>query len=145
MTNDIERRIQEHKSKTVEGFTARYNINRLVWYERFHYVGNAIAREKQIKDWRREKKVALIEKSESHVARLVGGLGKKPGEIRIPDEIVFSDEFAPILAESIRQVFGMHGAVGGRSRSNAKVKAARRNGSKGGRPPRSKSKRRGSP
>jgi putative endonuclease len=63
MTNDIQRRIYEHKTKTVDGFSAKYNINRLVWYERFHYVRNAIAREKQIKDWRREKKIALIEET----------------------------------------------------------------------------------
>jgi putative endonuclease len=60
MTNNLERRLGEHKSDASEDFTARYNINRLVWYERYHYVKNAIAREKQIKDWRREKKIALI-------------------------------------------------------------------------------------
>ena len=63
MTNDIERRVHEHKTKAVDGFSAKYNIARLVWYERFHYVGNAIAREKQIKDWRRTKKIALIEET----------------------------------------------------------------------------------
>ncbi len=61
MTNDIERRIREHKGGIIEGFSTRYNINRLVWFERHHYVRHAIAREKQIKDWRREKKIALIE------------------------------------------------------------------------------------
>ncbi len=60
VTNDIERRIGEHKAM-LEGFTARYNIDRLVWYESYHYIRNAIAREKQIKDWRRAKKIALIE------------------------------------------------------------------------------------
>jgi putative endonuclease len=61
VTNNIERRVREHKERALDCFTARYNIDRLVWYERYHYVRNAIAREKQIKDWRRAKKIALIE------------------------------------------------------------------------------------
>lgn len=61
MTNNIERRISEHKTGTIEGFISRYNINRLVWFERFHYVKNAIAREKRIKSWSRVKKIAVIE------------------------------------------------------------------------------------
>jgi putative endonuclease len=61
VTNDIERRVREHKEHRFEGFTSRYNVDRLVWYETFRYVGNAIGREKQIKDWRRAKKIAVIE------------------------------------------------------------------------------------
>jgi len=61
MTNDIERRVQEHKRGEVEGFTQRYRINRLVYLERFRYVGNAVNREKQIKGLDRAKGVALIE------------------------------------------------------------------------------------
>ena len=61
VTNDIERRVQEHKLGLIEGFTRRYRINRLVYRERFRYVDNAIAREKEIKSWTREKRVALIE------------------------------------------------------------------------------------
>jgi putative endonuclease len=61
VTNDIGRRVHEHQERTLDSFTARYNIDRLVWYERYHYVRNAIAREKQIKNWRRAKKIALIE------------------------------------------------------------------------------------
>jgi putative endonuclease len=61
MTNDIGRRIREHKAGEIEGFTQRYKINRLVYYERFRLVGNAINREKQIKGLDREKRVALIE------------------------------------------------------------------------------------
>jgi putative endonuclease len=61
VTNDIERRVQEHKSGEIEGFTQKYKINRLVYRERFHYIGNAIAREKEIKGWDRAKRVALIE------------------------------------------------------------------------------------
>ena len=61
VTNDIERRVAEHKEGRIEGFTRRYNINRLVYKERFRYVGNAIEREKEIKGWDRQKRVALIE------------------------------------------------------------------------------------
>ena len=51
----------EHKHGEIEGFAQRYRINRLVYCERFHYIGNAIAREKEIKSWDRGKRVALIE------------------------------------------------------------------------------------
>ena len=61
MTNSLMRRVYEHKKKEVPGFTKRYNITRLVYYEFTHDVNAAIAREKQIKGWRRSKKIALIE------------------------------------------------------------------------------------
>ncbi len=61
VTNNIVRRVRQHKEHAHEGFTARYNIDRLVWYEVWPYVRTAIAREKQIKPWRREKKIRLIE------------------------------------------------------------------------------------
>ena len=61
VTNNIVRRVRQHKERAHEGFTARYNVDRLVWYESWHYIKNAIAREKQIKPWRREKKIRLIE------------------------------------------------------------------------------------
>ena len=61
VTNDIARRVREHKNHTFEGFTAKYNIDRLVWYEIRGDIQVAIAREKQIKRWRREKKINLIE------------------------------------------------------------------------------------
>ena len=60
MTNSLSRRVREHKQKVNDGFTKRYNIHRLVYYEEFQDVRKAIAREKEIKGWRREKKVALI-------------------------------------------------------------------------------------
>ena len=62
VTNNLARRVREHKDGVYDGFTAQYNVNRLVWYEPWHYVKNAIAREKQIKPWRREKKIWLIER-----------------------------------------------------------------------------------
>ncbi len=61
VTNNLERRVYEHKEKTAPGFTSSYNINRLVYYEDFADIRDAIAREKQIKGWLRAKKIALIE------------------------------------------------------------------------------------
>ena len=60
VTNNIWRRAEEHRQGKIQGFSADYNCKRLVWFERFQYVGNALSREKQIKRWRREKKVMLI-------------------------------------------------------------------------------------
>ena len=61
VTNDLTRRIWEHKEKLAPGFTSKYNVDLLVYYEVTQDVLSAIAREKQIKGYRREKKVALIE------------------------------------------------------------------------------------
>ena len=61
VTNDLERRAYEHRSGLVNGFTKRYQISKLVYFEATPDVNSAIAREKQIKSWRRSKKVALIE------------------------------------------------------------------------------------
>jgi putative endonuclease len=61
MTNDLVRRVAEHKDDAFQGFSSDYKCHRLVWFERFQYVGNAIDREKQIKRWRRDKKLLLIQ------------------------------------------------------------------------------------
>ncbi len=61
MTNNLQRRVYQHKHKLVEGFTSRYNITRLVYFEETGNVLEAIAGEKIIKDWNRSKKIALIE------------------------------------------------------------------------------------
>ena len=61
VTSALETRVWQHKTKAVEGFTARYGIDRLVYFEHTNNIHDAIAREKQIKGWRRAKKVALIE------------------------------------------------------------------------------------
>ena len=61
MTSDLERRVAEHKSKAIAGFTSRYNIDRLVWFESTESFLAAAERERQLKNWRREKKVMLIE------------------------------------------------------------------------------------
>ena len=62
LTNSIRRRVREHKLKLVPGFTSKYNITRLVYFESYEDVHKAIEREKQIKDWTRAKRVALIER-----------------------------------------------------------------------------------
>jgi putative endonuclease len=61
MTNSIRRRVREHKVKLTPGFAAQYNITRLVYFESFEDVRNAIEREKQIKAWTRAKRLALVE------------------------------------------------------------------------------------
>jgi putative endonuclease len=60
VTNDLVRRLFQHRDATNSGFTRRYRINRLVYFETTPNVRSAIAREKQIKGWRREKKLALV-------------------------------------------------------------------------------------
>ena len=61
VTNNLERRINEHKAGTHDGFTKKYNVNKLVYYESISSIVDAIKREKQLKGWRRDKKNALIE------------------------------------------------------------------------------------
>ena len=60
VTNDLVRRIYEHKNKLVKGFTEKYNVNKLVYFEETGDVRSALTREKEIKKWRREKKNALV-------------------------------------------------------------------------------------
>ncbi len=61
VTNNLERRIWEHKTGSLSGFTKRYNAHHLVYYETFRSIRSAIEREKQLKGWLRRKKVALVE------------------------------------------------------------------------------------
>lgn len=61
VTNNLVRRIDEHKNKIANGFSRQYNINKLVYFEQTNSIDDAIAREKQIKGWLRRKKVELIE------------------------------------------------------------------------------------
>jgi len=60
ITNDLIRRVYEHKNKLIEGFTEEYNVDKLVYYELFNDPINAITREKQLKGYSRKKKVELI-------------------------------------------------------------------------------------
>jgi putative endonuclease len=82
VTNSVRRRSLEHKCGEGSSFTARYEVDRLVYYEVFRYVNNAIAREKQIKGWRRSRKVALIESQNPSWRDLSRDFGKEfqPGE-----------------------------------------------------------------
>lgn len=63
VTNDLERRVNEHKLGLVKGFTKKYRVSRLLYYEEFSNIYEAVEREKEIKRWRREKKIALFEES----------------------------------------------------------------------------------
>ena len=60
VTNNLQRRISEHKSKLIDGFTKKYNVTKLVYYEYQTDINRAIEREKEIKAWRRSKKDALV-------------------------------------------------------------------------------------
>lgn len=60
VTNDLKRRVYEHKTEKVEGFTKKYHIHKLVYYEQYSDPTAAISREKQLKSWRRDKKNAII-------------------------------------------------------------------------------------
>jgi putative endonuclease len=66
VTSDLPKRIIEHKSKAVPGFTTRYGVDRLVWFEAHDAAEAAIRREKQIKEWRRNWKISLIEQDNPH-------------------------------------------------------------------------------
>ena len=66
VTNDIVRRVYEHKSKAVAGFTKRYAVDKLVWFELYDDPTNAITREKELKKWRRAWKIRLIEELNPH-------------------------------------------------------------------------------
>ena len=61
VTNDLLRRVREHKSDMIDGFTKRYRCHKLLYYEQYPHIMNAIAREKQLKGWNRQKKRMLIE------------------------------------------------------------------------------------
>ncbi len=83
VTNNLELRLVEHRQGLVPGFTARYRIFRLVYFEQFGDIRDAIAREKEIKAWRREKKIWLIERDNPTWADLAERLPSLP---RIGDQ-----------------------------------------------------------
>ena len=62
VTNDLQKRVWEHKNNKIEGFTKRYGVHNLVYYEKYNDVVSAITREKQIKAWKRQWKIDMIEK-----------------------------------------------------------------------------------
>ncbi|HLG71366.1 MAG TPA: GIY-YIG nuclease family protein [Chloroflexota bacterium] len=75
MTNDLVRRVLEHKAGRVPGFTSKYKLTKLVYFESTPYVLNAIQREKQIKGWDRAKRVALVESMNPQWTDLLPELG----------------------------------------------------------------------
>ena len=77
ITNDVYCRALQHKSGEIDGFTKRYNVNRLVYYESFNDVGAAISREKQIKGWGRAKKLSLIQSENPTWIDLAADWGKQ--------------------------------------------------------------------
>lgn len=66
VTNDLQGRVAQHKKKLIPGFTSRYNLFKLVYWEEFSDIRDTIAREKQIKGWLRSRKVALINEQNPH-------------------------------------------------------------------------------
>ena len=74
VTNDLVRRVFEHKNDLVEGFTRRYGVHTLVWFESTSSIEAAIQREKQLKNWKREWKVGLIEQLNPDWNELYDGL-----------------------------------------------------------------------
>ena len=66
VTNDLHRRVREHRDGDESGFTRKHRVNRLVWWEEHQFIEDAIGREKSIKRWRRDWKVALIEEANPH-------------------------------------------------------------------------------
>ena len=70
----MSRRLAEHQQGKVEGFTSRYKVHRLVYFEETRDIRSALAREKQIKSWRREKKLALIREANPRFQDLAAGL-----------------------------------------------------------------------
>jgi len=83
VTGDIYHRALQHKAGEIEGFTKKYHINRVVYYETFKYVNNAIAREKQIKAWTRAKRLVLIKTMNPAWQDLAEGWGE-PTKLQIP-------------------------------------------------------------
>ena len=65
VTGNLQKRVFEHKNKLVKGFTSKYNVNKLVYFEQTEDVNSALRREKQLKNWKREWKNELIEKNNS--------------------------------------------------------------------------------
>ena len=82
VTNNLERRIYEHKNKIVDGFTKKYNINKLVYFDSTIDIKAAIEREKQIKGWTRQKKNTLIEEANPKWEDLSGKWGVQDPSLR---------------------------------------------------------------
>ena len=75
VTNNLERRVEEHKNAQIKGFSQKYNINKLIYFEEYNYINDALEREKELKSWRREKKIQLIDNLNSEWADLAFDTG----------------------------------------------------------------------
>ena len=71
VTNHLERRLYEHRNKLVKGFSSKYNLNKLIYLEETNNIKDAIQREKQLKGWRREKKINLIKQQNPDFTELL--------------------------------------------------------------------------
>jgi putative endonuclease len=108
MTNDLGVRVRQHKTGDIEGFSKRYHCDRLVYYESYDWVHRAIGREKQLKGWRRSKKIALIGSKNPRWKDLSESWGKellfRGQSIKDADEQLFEEDQAGTeVVASIRQ------------------------------------------
>ena len=87
ITSNLVFRIRQHKAHTFRGFTAKYDVDRLLYYETYGEVSTAIAREKQLKGWKRVRKVALIEKSNPQWKDLSRAWYEKPVRTTFQDRV----------------------------------------------------------
>jgi putative endonuclease len=78
ITNSLTRRLSQHRMGEKKGFTGRYRLNRLVWFEHFRDVNDAIACEKKLKGWRRSRKIALVEQTNPQWVDLSDDLEQQP-------------------------------------------------------------------
>ena len=82
VTNNLENRVADHRDGKGGGFTSKYKVNTLVYAEEYRYVEDAIAREKELKGWRRSKKDALVQAANPSWADLLDGNGGKDPSLR---------------------------------------------------------------
>jgi putative endonuclease len=104
VTGDLRHRVFQHKNKLVPGFTSRYNLTRLVYYEEFVYPDAAINREKEIKGWRRSKKIRLVESLNPYWRNLAEAWtdAYKPGIVLRPTNATTDPREIPHAAENRR-------------------------------------------
>ena len=102
VTNDLTARILQHRSGELGGFTSEYKVHRLVYYEQHAWIQNAIAREKQLKRWRREKKVWLIERENPTWEDLAADWGKPVKLTRRDPATTGEQQVPPLGAEAPR-------------------------------------------
>jgi putative endonuclease len=91
ITNNLERRVQQHKEGKHDSFTKEYRCHHLVWFERYATAASAIAREKQLKGWRRARKIALIEEQNLEWQDLSKDWGKSFGANQPPPAVTTTD------------------------------------------------------